>query len=309
MDLTFIEDKVIPTGEATIPVTSLAFTLSGSVFEALRVNWNEEKGQYYLPNVDKNVRRLFNSMKILKMTPSFSKEYLLESLFKLIKEWDQHTDAYVRITAYIFDFSHNGSVFNPTEVTTKLAINISDRPWKTSLNSPITCQVSSWTRISDNCLPPRVKSASNYENTRLAGHDAIQNGFDNAILLNSMGKVSEAAESAIFIVDENGLLITPSLQSDVLDSINRSSIIKMYELMTGVQVEERIVDRTELYLASEVFICNTAKLIRPVVGIDHIQIGQGSTGCVTKKIADEYDLVLRGKNKLFDDDSRLLGGN
>lgn len=301
--LTYINQKIINTEEAKIPITSLAFTLGGSVFEALRANWNPNKEFYYLPNIKKNINRLFDSMKILRMTIAESKEDLLKIIISLIKEWGENTDAYIRVTAYISDSSSSGSVYLPSEVNTKIAVTITEKSWEHSITQSIKCQTSTWQRISDSSMPPRVKSAANYENTRLAGQEARLNGFDNAIMMNNFGKISEAAESAIFFIDKNNKLITPSLQSDVLDSINRQAIMYIWKKMTGEKVIERIVDRSELYLAEEMFLINTAKLIRPVTSLDHIQIGNGSIGIQTREIANIYNKSLRGDNDFFNDSS------
>lgn len=306
--LTYINNKIVKTTEAQIPITSLAFTLGGSVFEALRANWNSKGNFYYLPNIKKNIDRLFDSLKILRMTISESQEELLKIITDLIDTWGENTDAYIRITAYISNSSSSGSVYLPSDVNTKIAVTITEKKWENSITQSIKCQISTWQRISDTSMPPRVKSAANYENTRLAGQEARLNGFDNAIMLNNNGKISEAAESAIFFTDKNNDLITPTLQSDVLNSINRQSIMHIWNELTGKNVIERIVDRTELYLSSEIFLVNTARLIRPVISLDHIQIGNGNVGKNTTKISNLYDKCLRGDKSFFENTSLKIKG-
>lgn len=306
MSITFINNSYIETKNASIPVTSLSFTLGASVFEAIRVNWNEKRKCYFIINFDLHIRRLYNSLKILRMDITYTSEDIKNIVTQLVKKWALKSDGYIRITAYIKDSSLNGSVYHPNDVHTDLTITINEKKWNNSLSSPIKCCVSSWTRINDNSMPPRVKSAANYENTRLAGQEAILNGYDNAILLNNLGKVSEAAESVLFLIDENNNLVTPNLESDILNSINRRNIIKLWNEKYDKSVIEKFVDRTELYLAKEIFICNTAKLIRPVIEVDKIVIGEGEIGVYTKRIATFYDDILRGNDIEFHDNSLVI---
>ena len=306
MNLAFINGEIIDIKEAKVPITCLAFTLGGSVFEAVRVNYNSDKKGYYACNIIKHVDRLFDSLKIMRMKINYSKDDVIKIIERLVIKWNKKTNGYIRITAYIKDNATNGSVYDPNSVSTDLCITIVDKPLNFSKEEGIKCCISSWNRISDNCIPPRVKSACNYENTRLAGHEAIINGYQNSILLNNYGKVSEAAESAIFLIDKNDILVTPSTTSDILNSINRLTIIKIWKKLYSKDVIERVVDRTELYISKEVFICNTAKLIRPVISIDNIDIGNGKVGEITKKIIDTYKETILGNNDIAKDYSILF---
>ena len=258
MNLVWINNKIKDFNTATVPANCLGFLLGASVFEAVRVNWNAEKQTYCVYNVEKHVKRLFDSMKIMRMMPNFNHEFVKGIVFKLVKEWDQKMDGYIRITSFIDSFSPGSSVYDPNCVHTSLMVSIVDSPVVQD-NIDISCCISSWKRISDNAMPPRVKSACNYENTRLAGFEAKLNGFDNAIFINESGKVSEAAESALFLFDSSGMLVTPTVNSDILCSINRELIKQIWECCFHGTCIERTIDRTELYLASEVFLCNTAK--------------------------------------------------
>lgn len=158
----------------------------------------------------------------------------------------------------------------------------------------LRCGISSWQRISDKNLSPRVKSGANYINSRMAQLEAIEHGYDSAIFLNEQGKVSEGPGSCLFIYKSNKF-ITPPLTSSVLDSITRNTLIRLISEELCMEVEERDIDRTELYVADEVFLCGSAMEIMPVKAIDGYVIGTGKYGSYTKKLHDKYLDVVTGK--------------
>ena len=158
--------------------------------------------------------------------------------------------------------------------------------------------VSSWTRISDNVLSPRVKCLSNYENSRLATIEAHQNGYDQPILLNPNGKVTEGGASCLFIV-RDGVAITPSAASGILESITRATILQLCQDALGIPTLEREVDRTELYIADEVFFCGTGAEILPVVSIDGYTVGDGNIGPLTSRIESLFHRMVRGQEQAY----------
>jgi branched-chain amino acid aminotransferase len=153
--------------------------------------------------------------------------------------------------------------------------------------------VSSWQRLSDNASPPRIKCAANYHNARLTILQAKADGYDGALMLTPDGKVSEAPIACFFMV-RGGQLITPSGSSNILESITRDTILTRYKELTGRVVEERVVDRSELYFADEAFLCGTGQEILPVTSIDRLPVGDGEIGPVTKEIRQDYFDIVRG---------------
>jgi branched-chain amino acid aminotransferase len=153
--------------------------------------------------------------------------------------------------------------------------------------------VSSWSRLADNASPPRIKATANYHNARLTQLQAQADGYDGALMLTPGGKVSEAPIACFFMV-RDGRLITPSLSSNILESITRDTIVTLYEATTGRKVEQREVDRSELYFADEAFVCGTGQEIVPVVGIDRLPVGDGVPGPVTRELQRQYFEVVRG---------------
>jgi branched-chain amino acid aminotransferase len=158
--------------------------------------------------------------------------------------------------------------------------------------------VSSWTRISDRDIPPRIKAAANYQNGRLAAVQAAEDGYDDAILLNELGKVAEAPGACVFIV-RDGRALTPPVTGGILESITRITLIQLLEEQMSVPVVERQIDRTELYIADEVWMCGSAFEVTPIVSVDRYQVGDGNVGPLTARLQAEYEDCVRGKNPRY----------
>ena len=159
--------------------------------------------------------------------------------------------------------------------------------------SGMSLGVSSWQRLSDNASPPRIKCTANYHNARLTMLQAKADGYDGALMLTPQGKVSEAPIACFFMV-RDGKLITPDKTSNILESITRDTIITRYKELTGFDVEERTVDRSELYFAEEAFLCGTGQEILPVTAIDKLPVGDGSVGPLTQQLRQDYFNIVRG---------------
>lgn len=274
-----INGNIIPAANCLIPLDCLSVTLGLSVFEATRI-YSNNSGELFAFRFSDHISRLFRSMKILRIKHSFTKQQIIDDLIKLVEANNISTHAYIRLTIFFDQAVSGGSIYHPDSITPKLAIFVSEKEISDEFYSGINCCISSWRRISDNSIPPRIKASANYQNTRLAGYQALLDGYDNAILLNDSGKVSEAGESTIFII-RDGKIITPPVSAGILESITRDTIIKLARKQ-GIDIIERDVERTELYIADEMFLCNTAKIIRPVLSIDKYEIGDGKIGATTR---------------------------
>jgi branched-chain amino acid aminotransferase len=182
----------------------------------------------------------------------------------------------------------------------KAELLINTHPMASHLQTGLTynARVSSWTRISDNVMPPRVKNLSNYRNGQLALMEAKHDGYDTAFLLDHLGHVAEAPGACVMIV-RDGKLITPDLGSSILESITRDALIVLARESLGLEVIERSVDRTELYLADEVFTCGTAAEITPVVSVDKYEIGNGAPGPITRRLEQVFSDVLYGRESRY----------
>jgi branched-chain amino acid aminotransferase len=162
----------------------------------------------------------------------------------------------------------------------------------------IRCCVSSWRRASDNAIPPRAKISGAYANAALAKHEALSNGYDEAILLNEVGAVTEGSAENLFIV-KHGVLFTPPASDNVLEGITRATLMDLARAELGVSSVERTIQRTELYTADEVFLCGTGAQISPVVEIDRRPMDAGQIGPITRALQGIYFDVVRGVNRAY----------
>lgn len=292
----WMDGDFVPWTEARVHVGSPAFTQGASVFEGVRAYWNQEEEQLYVLKLDEHLNRLFSSMKMLRLTLPFSKPDLANAVTGLLLKNEFKEDTYLRINSY-FGLGDRQSV-DPAQVHMGACITAVPSPQPPIVESGINCCVSSWERASDHIQPPRIKAAANYFTVRLSTIQARVDGYDEALLLNHEGRVSEAPNACLFIV-RDGVVITPTITSNILESITRAILLNLFqdELATGTV--EREIDRTELYLADEAFLCGTGREITPVVSIDRLPIGDGQVGSLTRQMQSVYFDAVRGKNKKY----------
>ena len=226
----------------------------------------------------------------------YSTETLTTATVDLLRANDAREDTYIRPLVYTGDT--NGKRFAQLAPRAEVLINTHGMPSHLLTGMTQRAKVSSWTRISDNVMPPRVKNISNYRNGQLAGNEARLDGYDVAFLLNPQGKVSEAPGACVMII-RNGVLITPGVTSGILESITRDALMVLAEEVLGFEVMERDVDRTELYLADEIFTCGTAAEISPIVEVDHYEVGDGGIGPITSQLEQVFHDVLRGRESRY----------
>jgi len=282
-----LNGQIVPYEDAVVHVMSPAVKYGLSVFEGLRTYWNESGQQLYIFRLEDHTRRLFQSMKLLRFKAGFSSEEINEGMVALLRRNEVRGSAHIRVTAYL-DGKGEQQAVGPVSY----AISALVKPRNARVDGGIRCQVSSWVRMSDTVMPPRIKCGGNYVNGRLARYQAIQDGYDEAIILNSAGKVAEGPGTCIFHV-RDGRLHTPDLTSGVLESITRDTIIKLADEL-GIPCLERVVEKTELYAADEVFMVGSAAEVVPVVDIDGIEIGDGRRGPVTLRLQQAYDDAVTG---------------
>lgn len=282
--------EIIPVSEAKINVLSPTSQFGLNVFEGVRCYWNDEKKQLFVFRLDAHTKRLKSSQRLLMMEDRFTEDELKEAFLNTVKVNDYKEDIAVRQTLFVDGFGSWSSA-GPVNMF------ISPIPkGKTSAEynkKGLNCCVSSWQRISDNSLSPRIKCGANYINSRMAQLEALRNGYDTTIFLNKDGKVAEGPGSCLFLV-RKGKLITPQITDSVLESITRDTIIKMAKEDLNLEVEERTVDRTELYLCDEAFLCGSAMEITPVISVDRFVVGNGMPGEYTTKLHQLYLEIVRG---------------
>lgn len=291
----WLNGEVMHLPDAKINVLSPTSQFGANVFEGIRCYWNEEEKQLYAFRLQDHYKRLKRSQKLLQMEDKYTTDELQQALVDVVTKNDYREDIAVRQTLFIDGFGSWSS---------REPVNMFVAPVPKGKTAPeynkkgLNCCISSWQRINDNSLSPRIKCGANYINSRMAQLEALNNGYDTVIFLNNHGTVSEGPGSCLFIVRDD-VLITPLITDSVLESITRDTIIHIAKEYLGLKVEERSVDRTELYMCDEAFLCGSAMEITAVLSVDKFVINNGLAGEVTKKIHNTYLNVVTGKIKEY----------
>lgn len=289
----WMDGKLIPRDEARLSIGSAAVFYATNVFEGLRAYWNDANEELYCFRVAAHLTRLRESMKMMRFTVPYSDEEIGEAVREVLIGNDVHEDIHMHLVAYV-----GGSGQDATEPT-GLYINPRQRGRMTAPSQGLSCCISSWARTSDNAIPIRLKCGANYQNARLALLQAKADGYDSPIFLTQQGKVAEGTGASLFIV-RKGKLITPSVTSDVLESITRSTLIEeICPNMLGLETVEREVDRTELYVAEEAFFCGSGFEITPITSIDRFPVGNGEVGPISQRVLGAYMDLVRGVDTRF----------
>lgn len=288
----WLNGRLVPWGDATIHVTAMGAAGGMAVFEGIKGYWNADQGALHIFRLREHMRRLVESMKMCRMPVEHTIDRLCEATVALGEANGLREDTYIRPVAFYSGLNHTSfgdTLDDPPEVL------IWTRPFRSHMLTGRTLRAGtpSWQRIADNVMPPRIKSMSNYQNNRLAELEARVNGYDAAIILNTQGKVSEGPGAAVILVRDD-VAITPGVTSGILESITRSTLLRLLPEALGVPVVEREVDRTELYVADEVLFCGTAAEVTPIVSVDRIPVGNGEIGPVTARVERLYHDVVRG---------------
>lgn len=285
----WVDGRLVPWDEATIHITQLGTASVSSVFEGIRAYWNAQAHRLFVFRLDAHMERFAQSMRLMRMQQPFSNAKLAEAVVALLRTNKYAEDVYVRPFAFLEAPTFGGV---PSD---RARLVLSTTPWPSRLLSGKVTHacVSSWSRITDNVMPPRVKASSNYLNSRLAAEEAKRNGYDAALILNPNGKVAEAPGACLMIV-RDGKIITPSVTSGILESITRSTLIQLCREILHVDVIEREVDRTELYVAREAFLCGTGAEVTPVASVDRFTLGDGGSAPITQRVESLYHDLVRG---------------
>ena len=282
--------EIVPWDDARVHVTMLGWSTIGAVFEGIKAYWNSERQELYALQFAEHYSRFLDSMRLERMAPRWTAQELIEASLELLRANGVRHDAYVRPIAYFGGTTWFSSCMDaPTEVF------IWTTPFESVLGAGRTVKacVSSWTRVGDNMMSPRIKCLSNYQNSRMALIEARRHGYNTPILLNDQQKVTEGPASCLFLV-RDGVAITPATTSGILESITRRTLLQMCREDLNIPTEEREVDRTELYVADEMFFCGTGAEIQPVVEVDGYPVGDGTVGSVTRRLEAAFHAMVRG---------------
>lgn len=286
----WFKGEIVNVNDARINVLAPTSQFGLNVFEGIPCYWNEEDKQLYAFRLDDHYERLLSSAKLLQLNCRYSKEDFQKALTDVVKANEYEENLSVRQTLFVDGFGSWGSE-EPVEMF--VAPIPRGRTSAEYNKKGLHCCVTSWRRISDETLSPRIKCGANYMNSRVGQKEALRNGYDTCIFLNSAGKVAEGPGSCFFMV-KNGAVVTPRITDSVLESITRNTVIQIAEDM-GIAVMERTIDRTEIYTCEESFLCGSAMEITPVLSVDHYKIGNGSMGEITSRIRNRYFDIVTGK--------------
>jgi branched-chain amino acid aminotransferase len=289
--------EFVPLSEARIPVMTHGFLYGTAVFEGIRAYWNEEQEQLFGLKLKEHYRRMWQSAKVMLMKPPHTADELVEITVDLLRRNGFRQDTYIRPTLYKSTEAIGVRLHNLDEALVIFAVPFGEY---IAIDRGITAQVVSWRRNSDQTLPARSKITGAYVNSAFCKSEAVLNGYDEAIVLTADGHVSEGSAENLFIV-RDGKLLTPPVTDDILEGITRQGLMQLAREEMGVETIVRTIDRTELYIADEVFLCGTGAQLSPVVEIDHRQVGDGQVGPLTRGLATLYFDVVRGRRPEYSD--------
>lgn len=288
----WFDGKYVPIEKANVPVTTHAIHYGTSIFEGIRAYWNSKN--LHIFRLDEHINRFRNSGKYYSISLNFSDKEIKNAIVNLCKKNKMKKSCYIRPFYFVGQYGINLHVTEkaPTQVAVFMF------PFGDLFNKKgITAGVSSWRKFSVSSIPPQAKMGGNYLNSILATQESKRNGYDEAILLDKFGNLSEAPGENIFLIINNEI-ITPPTSSSALKGITRDSVFKLAE-DRDYKVTEREITRGELYVADEIFLSGTAAELTPIIKVDDLKIGNGKVGKITKELMSDYTDVVMNRNERY----------
>jgi len=295
-ELAFFEGEIVPVDSAKVGIMTHALHYGTAVFEGIRGNWNPIKEKMFVFRLKEHYERLIKGCKILNMDINYSVQDLCNITIDLIKASEYKEDIYIRPLAYKSE--EKVANLKLHELGSSFALMIVPFGNYIDNEKPIRCQTSSWRRPHDSMMPTGVKLSGLYTTSILAKTEAIMAGFDEAILLNFDGSVSEGSGENLFML-RDGNLVTPSETENCLLGITRDCVFEIASNEFGMEIKSRKIHRSEIYLADEVFLTGTAAHITSVGQLDNRNISSGNIGEFTKKMQDKYFKIVKGDEQKY----------
>lgn len=287
----WMDGEFVKAEEAVIPVRNHAFLYGTSVFEGIRAYYRADEDQMYIFRMKEHFERLLNSAKIMRMSCNKSVDELCAIAKEVFKKNNYRTDAYMRPQIYKSAQKIGPGLLDNPDSLLMFTIKLGDY---CDTSKGLNVCVSSWARSEDNAIPPRAKISGCYANTALIVSDAKAAGFDDAIVLDKNGHVTEGSAMNLFLV-QDGKLVTSTIYDNILVGVTRNTVAQIAKEELGIETVQREIDRTELYTSDEAFYCGTGAQISPVTRIDNRPVGDGKVGEISKKIQNLYFDVVKGK--------------
>ena len=288
----WFDGKFVPGEKALVPVTTHAIHYGTSIFEGLRGYWNSEN--LYILRLQDHIKRFRESGEFYSISLNYSNEQIEKAIVELCKKNGIKKSCYIRPFYFVGDYGINLHV--TVKAPTHVAIFMFPFGDLFDKNG-IKAGISSWRKFSDSSTPPLAKMGGNYLNSILATQESKRNGYDEAILLDLNGNVSEAPGENIFIVKDEKIITSP-LDSSALEGLTRDMVLEMAKEM-GYDTSISKITRSQMYLADEIFLTGTAAEITPIISLDHKKVGNGKVGKITGELLSEYTDIVMNRNDNF----------
>ena len=292
--ISYFEGAYVPMRDAKISIMTHAFMYGTAVFEGIRAYWNAEQGQLYGLFLREHVERIRNSCRIMLMEPVPSVDELVAIITEVVRRNDFREDVYIRPSFYKSTRAIGVRLHHLDHDLCVVALPFGNY---IDIEKGVRVMSSSWRRNADEALPARGKITGGYANMAFQKSEAELNGFDEAIVLTASGHASEASAANLFVV-RDGVVLTPPVYDDILEGITRKAHARAGRA-EGLPVEVRSIDRSELYIADEVFLCGTGVQVSPVIEVDHRPVGSGAVGPIARAISERYFDAVRGRLPQF----------
>jgi branched-chain amino acid aminotransferase len=290
----YFEGGFVPMREAKVSVMNHAFMYGTAVFEGIRAYWNPEQGRLYGLFIREHMERIRRSSRILMMEPLPSAEELVGLAVETVRRNGFREDVYIRPQVYKSSRAIGVRLHHLEHDLSIIAVPFGNY---LDVDHGVRLMTSSWRRNADEALPARGKITGGYVNMAFQKSEAELNGFDEALVLTPSGHASEASAANLFVV-RDGVVLTPPVSDDILEGVTRRAIMQLVR-DAGHPVEVRSIDRSELYVADEAFLCGTGVQVSPVVEVDHRPVGSGQVGPVGRAIRERYFDAVRGRDDRY----------
>ncbi|MBI2424441.1 MAG: branched-chain amino acid transaminase [Candidatus Hydrogenedentes bacterium] len=289
--IAYFEGGYVPADQAKVSVMTHGFNYGTGLFEGIRGYYNKEEDNVHIFRLPEHVDRLVRNFNILCMEIPEDRAAIAQICIELVKRSGFKEDVYIRPLCYKSELSLGPAVRG---IESKLCCYLIKLGDYVDIESGLDVAVSSWRRLCDNAIPTRAKTTGSYINSALASSEAKQSGFHEAIFLREDGTVAEGSAMNIFMILD-GKLITPPPNADILVGITRNTVMQLAREVLNMEVIERPIARTELYVCDEIFFSGTGAQVAPVRSVDRRLIGTGKPGEITRKLQDIYFEVVQGK--------------
>jgi branched-chain amino acid aminotransferase len=287
----FFQGRVVPYSEARVGVLTHALNYGTGVFSGIRGYWNSDENELFVFRPEDHYRRFLDSARMLGMTLPLDAGQLAAAVTDLLRKEGFREDCYVRSLAFYADETVGVRLHDLTP-----EISIVSMPYGRYIDKEegAHATISSWRRVDDNAIPARGKIVGSYVNSALAKTEAMRSGFDEAIVLNGDGHISEGS-AANFLLVRNGVVLTPPITDNILEGITRRTVIDLLRDVLRVEVVERSIDRSEIYIADEALFVGTGVQIVAITRVDHRPVGNGRIGPIASALRKLYFDVVRGR--------------